>query len=181
MVGLAVQIELANVVAVQCLHDADPREHRRPVRLRDQDERLNRGLPCRMLLLGLRQLGDELAGILQRDKLATVRQRYRFVECALPACRCHQANLSRPAEPRGRKMRNRREITPRRGAGCGMLFTSLLEIWAYVNPLENLNYSGGLVELSTMPTNWTLSTIEAALFVALVVILAGAGTWAAVG
>jgi hypothetical protein len=32
-----------------------------------------------------------------------------------------------------------------------------------------------------MPTNWTLSTIEAALFVGLVVILAGAGTWAAVG
>jgi hypothetical protein len=32
-----------------------------------------------------------------------------------------------------------------------------------------------------MPTSWTLSTIEAALFVALVVILAGAGTWAAIG
>ena len=33
-----------------------------------------------------------------------------------------------------------------------------------------------------MPTNWTLSSIEAALFVALVVVLAGAvGTWAAVG
>ena len=62
-----------------------------------------------------------------------------------------------------------------------LLFTSLLEILAYVNPLENLNYSGELVELSTMPTNWTLSTIEAALFVAFVVILAGAGTWAGVG
>jgi hypothetical protein len=32
-----------------------------------------------------------------------------------------------------------------------------------------------------MPTNWTLSTMEAALFVALVVVLAGAGTWAALG
>jgi hypothetical protein len=32
-----------------------------------------------------------------------------------------------------------------------------------------------------MPTNWTLSAIEAALFVAVVVILAGAGTWAAIG
>jgi hypothetical protein len=32
-----------------------------------------------------------------------------------------------------------------------------------------------------MPTNWTLSTMEASLFVALVVVLAGAGTWAAIG
>jgi hypothetical protein len=47
--------------------------------------------------------------------------------------------------------------------------------------LKNLNYSGWVPELSTMPTTWTLSSIEAALFVALVVVLAGAGTWAAVG
>ncbi len=32
-----------------------------------------------------------------------------------------------------------------------------------------------------MQTNWTLTTIEAAVFVALVVGLAGAGTWAAIG
>jgi hypothetical protein len=32
-----------------------------------------------------------------------------------------------------------------------------------------------------MPTNWTLSTIEAAVFLAVVVVLASAGTWAAVG
>jgi len=31
MVGLAVRIELANVVAVQGPHDADAREHRRAV------------------------------------------------------------------------------------------------------------------------------------------------------
>src|SRR5258708_105517 len=30
MVGLAIRIELANLVSVQCPHDADPREHRRP-------------------------------------------------------------------------------------------------------------------------------------------------------
>jgi hypothetical protein len=47
--------------------------------------------------------------------------------------------------------------------------------------LKYLSYSGWIPELSTMPTNWTLSSIEAALFVALVVVLAGAGTWAAVG
>ena len=33
-------------------------------------------------------------------------------------------------------------------------------------------------ELSTMRTPWTLSTIEAAIFLALVLVLAGAGTWA---
>jgi len=37
MVGLAVQIELAIVVAVQCPHDADARHHRRAVVFRDQD------------------------------------------------------------------------------------------------------------------------------------------------
>jgi hypothetical protein len=30
-----------------------------------------------------------------------------------------------------------------------------------------------------MPTTWTLSKIEAVVFVALVLVLAGAGTWAA--
>jgi hypothetical protein len=35
--------------------------------------------------------------------------------------------------------------------------------------------------LSTTPTNWTLSTMEAALGVQLVVVLAGAGSWAAIG
>jgi hypothetical protein len=33
-------------------------------------------------------------------------------------------------------------------------------------------------ELSTMRTPWTLSSIEAAIFLALVLVLAGAGTWA---
>ena len=63
----------------------------------------------------------------------------------------------------------------------GGLFTGLLKIWAYDNPLETLSYSSGVMELSTMPTTWTLSTIEAAVFVALVIVLASAGTWAAMG
>jgi len=61
-----------------------------------------------------------------------------------------------------------------------MLFTGLPKILVYINPLEKISYSLLVQELSTMPTNWTLSTIEAAVFVALVVILAGAGTWAAI-
>jgi hypothetical protein len=37
MMGLPIRIELANLVAVQRLHDADPRKHCRAARLRDQD------------------------------------------------------------------------------------------------------------------------------------------------
>jgi hypothetical protein len=62
-----------------------------------------------------------------------------------------------------------------------MLSTAMPKKWAYGNHLKILSIRAGVTELSTMPTNWTLSTIEAALFVALVVILAGAGTWAAIG
>jgi hypothetical protein len=36
-------------------------------------------------------------------------------------------------------------------------------------------------EVIHMRTPWTLSTIEAAIFLGLVLVLAGAGTWAAVG
>jgi hypothetical protein len=46
MVGLAVWIELANVVPVQRPHDADPREHRRAaVAFGDEDQGFHRGLP----------------------------------------------------------------------------------------------------------------------------------------
>jgi hypothetical protein len=50
---LPMGIVSANVVAVQCLHDADAREHRWAFRFRNQDQRLDRGLPCRIVLLGL--------------------------------------------------------------------------------------------------------------------------------
>jgi hypothetical protein len=40
MMGLAVQIELANMVAVQCPHDADAREHRWPVAFCNEKQRL---------------------------------------------------------------------------------------------------------------------------------------------
>jgi hypothetical protein len=38
MMVFSVRIEFANVAAVQSLHDADAREHRRPARRRDQDQ-----------------------------------------------------------------------------------------------------------------------------------------------
>jgi hypothetical protein len=61
------------------------------------------------------------------------------------------------------------------------LCTGLLKIRAYDNPLKTLSYSCGGTELSTMPTTWTLSKIEAVVFVALVLVLAGAGIWATGG
>jgi hypothetical protein len=85
MMVFAVGIELASVVAVQCLHDTDPRQHRRPVlRLRDQDQGLNGRLPFLDLLFGLRQLLDISGGILESDKLATAGQRDWILEFALP-------------------------------------------------------------------------------------------------
>jgi hypothetical protein len=75
MMGLPIRIELANLVAVQRLHDADPRQHCRPARLRDQEQRLHRRLPLRRLVLGLRKLRDVFAGILERDELAAAGKR----------------------------------------------------------------------------------------------------------
>jgi hypothetical protein len=72
MMRLPVEIELANVVTVERLHHADPREHRRPAFRRDQDQRLHRRLPLRRLVLGLPQLRDVRPGILERDDRAAV-------------------------------------------------------------------------------------------------------------
>jgi hypothetical protein len=80
----AIGIKLANDVQVQCPHDANAREHRRPAVRRDQDQGLHRRLPLRGGVLGLRQLGDEIPGVLQRDELAAVRRHNRIVEATLP-------------------------------------------------------------------------------------------------
>jgi hypothetical protein len=85
VVGLPIRIGFANMVTVQCLHDTDPREHWRAVRFRDQDQRLDRGLPFGRLVLGLRKLGDEVGGVLQRDELEAAGQRYWFIEPARPS------------------------------------------------------------------------------------------------
>jgi hypothetical protein len=51
-----------------------PREHRRPVMLGNQQQRLHRGLPFVGIVIGLRQPGVVLPGVLQLDELATARQ-----------------------------------------------------------------------------------------------------------
>jgi hypothetical protein len=72
-------------VPAQCPHDADARQHRRAVAFRDQDQGLHCGLPFGAGVLGLRELGDIIAGILERDELATARQQDRVFERTFPA------------------------------------------------------------------------------------------------
>jgi hypothetical protein len=81
---LSIGIKLADDVPVQCPHDANPREHRRPAQRRDQDQGLHRRLPFRGFVLDLWQLRDEGAGVLQRDELATAGQRDRMIEGPFP-------------------------------------------------------------------------------------------------
>ena len=56
---LAVWIELANKVAVQSSHDADPREHGRPIQRRDQAQRLH--MPFWGRVLGFGRLENVIA------------------------------------------------------------------------------------------------------------------------
>src|SRR6266446_9860779 len=87
---LARGINLPNVVAVQCSHDANAREHRRSARRRHQDQGFHRRLPLRGLMFGLRKSRDVFAGILERDELTTARQRYWIIKPSLPAAISHQ-------------------------------------------------------------------------------------------
>ena len=89
MVLFAIGVEHALDVAVQRPHDADPREYRGTARRRDQDQGFHCCLPLRGLVLVLRELGDVVAGVLERDELATVRQRNRIVEPSFPAAISH--------------------------------------------------------------------------------------------
>jgi hypothetical protein len=58
---------------IQRPQDADPREHRRPVMLHNQQQRFGRCLPFVGIVFCLGQLGDVGTGVLQRDELATAR------------------------------------------------------------------------------------------------------------
>ena len=79
-------VKLANVGAVQRPHDADTRKHRRAARRRYKDQGLHCGLPLRGgLVFSLWKSRDVFAGVRERDKLATARQRYRFIKASFPA------------------------------------------------------------------------------------------------
>jgi hypothetical protein len=89
MMVFPIWIELANVAAVQCSHDANPRKHRWAARRRDQDQGFHCSLPFRGRMLGLRKLRDVLAGILKGDELAPAWQRYWIIKSPLPAALSH--------------------------------------------------------------------------------------------
>jgi hypothetical protein len=54
-------------------HHAYPREHGRTAVL-NQDQRLDRGLPLRCIVLALRQFSEVVGGVTQGDELATAGQ-----------------------------------------------------------------------------------------------------------
>jgi hypothetical protein len=81
----------------------------------DQDQRLHGCLPLRGLVLGLGELCDVVAGILQRDELPTAGQRDRIVKRSFPAAISHSraslaafaradrsSDISQPSTPRDR-------------------------------------------------------------------------------
>jgi hypothetical protein len=81
---LARWIEHPLDAAVQCPHDADPREHRRAAVRRHQDQGFHRRLPIQRFVFRLRQFGYVGAGVLQRYELPSVGQRDGIIEGALP-------------------------------------------------------------------------------------------------
>jgi hypothetical protein len=97
MMVFARRIEHPLDVTVQGFHDADPRKHRRAaVAFGDEDQDFNGSLPLLDLLFGLRQLLDIAGSVLESDKLATARQRYRIIERPLPALGCVTRRDQRP-------------------------------------------------------------------------------------
>jgi hypothetical protein len=89
MMVFPIWIEHALNVAVQGSHDAEACEHRRASRRRDQDQGLHRGLPFLGLVLGLWKLGYVITGVLERERLATSRQRNRIIKPSFPAAISH--------------------------------------------------------------------------------------------
>ena len=84
--GLAIWVELANVVAVQRLHNADARHHRgAAIAFGDENQDFNGCLPFLNLLFRLRQFLDVSGSVLQRDELATTGQGDRIIERPVPA------------------------------------------------------------------------------------------------
>ena len=65
MVIFAIGIKDPFASRVQRQHHSDPREHRRPVLIDDDQQGLGSGLPWRSVLLRFRQRLDVFAGILQ--------------------------------------------------------------------------------------------------------------------
>jgi hypothetical protein len=80
-----VGVEHPRDVPVQSPHHADARMHQEVAAFGGADQAVDSSLLVGMVLLCLGQLHDVGGGILERDKLATVRQRDRFVKRPPPS------------------------------------------------------------------------------------------------
>ena len=67
-------IKLPNLAAVQCLHDADPREHRRAAEVGHQHQSFDGGLPFRRGGFLLWKRSDVARRVAKNDQLSPVRQ-----------------------------------------------------------------------------------------------------------
>jgi hypothetical protein len=70
-------------------HDTDTCEHSGAAECRDQDQGFHCCLPFCSLVLGLRQLRDVVAGVLESDELASAGKRDRIFEKRFPAAIGH--------------------------------------------------------------------------------------------
>jgi hypothetical protein len=65
--------------------------------------------------------------------------------------------------------------------GTTKLFTGLLKYGCKVTIREYVDSGGANGVIHMSPTAWTMSAVEAAIFLTIVLGLAGAGTWFSVG
>jgi hypothetical protein len=84
MVILPRRVEHPLNVAVQGSHHAYPREHRRAVMFRNQQERRHRSLPFFGIVFCLRQFRDVERGVAQGDKLLALGQFDRLGKWTVP-------------------------------------------------------------------------------------------------
>jgi hypothetical protein len=95
---LSRRVERPLDAAVQCPHEADARHHGRPIKIDDQEQGFDGGLPVLEQLLGLRKLRDVSAGILKGDELATAGKWNRIGERSFPARLWPNAQRRIPSE-----------------------------------------------------------------------------------
>jgi hypothetical protein len=89
MMILAIGVEHALDVTFQCPHDANACKHRRSAKLHHEQKAFHCRSPFRRFVLSLWKLGDVIAGILQRDELASAGKRDWIFEWTFPAAISH--------------------------------------------------------------------------------------------
>jgi hypothetical protein len=83
------KVEHAIDVSILRSQHTDTRVHQRPAIFGRHNQRRNGGLPLRALVFGFRQPRDVIGGVLERDELASARQRDWVFELPVPAAISH--------------------------------------------------------------------------------------------